>query len=179
MPVVALGVGIGVDYSLYLLTVYLAFLRRGLSVTDAYCQALVATGKVVALIGVTLAAAVVTWVLSPIKFQADMGILLAFMFLWNMLGAPSSCIRWRISSCSRRRAIRTRQPIPVSLHATSRVPRRWRDIPMLRTHQPQLSTLEQWRDQNCRLSSRREPARRIAGLLQTRDVRPHTDRYSE
>ena len=45
------------------------------------------TGKVVALVGVTLAAGVVTWVWSPIKFQADMGILLTFMFLWNMLGA--------------------------------------------------------------------------------------------
>jgi hypothetical protein len=42
---------------------------------------------VVALIGVTLAAGVVTWVMSPIKFQADMGILLTFMFLWNMVGA--------------------------------------------------------------------------------------------
>jgi predicted RND superfamily exporter protein len=30
---------------------------------------------------------VITWAWSPIKFQADMGILLAFMFLWNMLGA--------------------------------------------------------------------------------------------
>jgi hypothetical protein len=30
---------------------------------------------------------VATWVLSPIKFQADMGILLTFMFLWNMVGA--------------------------------------------------------------------------------------------
>jgi hypothetical protein len=30
---------------------------------------------------------VATWVFSPIKFQADMGILLAFMFLMNMLGA--------------------------------------------------------------------------------------------
>jgi hypothetical protein len=45
------------------------------------------TGKVVALVGVTLAAGVVTWAWSPIKFQADMGILLTFMFLWNMLGA--------------------------------------------------------------------------------------------
>ena len=34
-----------------------------------------------------LAAGVVTWAFSPIKFQADMGILLTFMFLWNMLGA--------------------------------------------------------------------------------------------
>ena len=39
------------------------------------------------LVGVTLAAGVSTWALSPIKFQADMGILLAFMFLWNMVGA--------------------------------------------------------------------------------------------
>ena len=45
------------------------------------------TGKVVALVGATLAAGVVTWVFSPIKFQADMGILLTFMFLWNMGGA--------------------------------------------------------------------------------------------
>ena len=28
-----------------------------------------------------------TWALSPIQFQADMGILLAFMFIWNMVGA--------------------------------------------------------------------------------------------
>ncbi|MEB2519604.1 hypothetical protein SOP85_29900, partial [Pseudomonas sp. YuFO20] len=39
------------------------------------------------LVGITLAAGVVCWVWSPIKFQADMGILLTFMFLWNMLGA--------------------------------------------------------------------------------------------
>jgi predicted RND superfamily exporter protein len=87
LPVIALGVGIGVDYSLYLLTVHLAAMRRGMSVTDAYCHALAFTGKVVALIGITLAAAVITWYWSPIKFQADMGLLLAFMFLWNMLGA--------------------------------------------------------------------------------------------
>jgi uncharacterized protein len=87
LPVTALGVGIGVDYSLYLLTVFLVKQRQGVSVTEAYSGALVFTGKVVALIGVTLATAVITWAWSPIKFQADLGILLAFMFLWNMLGA--------------------------------------------------------------------------------------------
>lgn len=87
LPVTALGVGIGVDYSLYLLTVHLVQQRQGHSVTDAYCQAVSFTGKVVALIGITLAAAVITWAWSPIKFQADMGLMLAFMFLWNMLGA--------------------------------------------------------------------------------------------
>jgi len=87
LPVIALGVGIGVDYALYVLTVILAKMRRGAPLEQAYFETLMFTGKVVALIGVTLAAGVVTWVLSPIKFQADMGILLTFMFLWNMVGA--------------------------------------------------------------------------------------------
>ncbi len=87
LPVIALGVGIGVDYSLYLLTVQLVMQRSGQSIGDAYSGALAFTGKVVALVGITLATAVITWVWSPIKFQADMGVLLAFMFLWNMLGA--------------------------------------------------------------------------------------------
>jgi predicted RND superfamily exporter protein len=87
LPVTALGVGIGVDYALYLLSVQLVQQRKGLSVSEAYRYALVFTGKVVGLVGITLAAAVMTWFWSPIKFQADMGILLAFMFLWNMLGA--------------------------------------------------------------------------------------------
>ncbi|MDD2126956.1 MMPL family transporter [Pseudomonas monteilii] len=87
LPVVALGVGIGVDYALYLLTAYMLFLRQGMSVRRAYTSALVTTGKVVLLVGVTLTAAVATWIWSPIKFQADMGLLLGFMFLGNMLAA--------------------------------------------------------------------------------------------
>ncbi|CAM4055932.1 efflux RND transporter permease subunit [Ectopseudomonas alcaliphila] len=87
LPVIALGVGIGIDYALYVLSVLLARMKAGDSLQDAYYGALLATGKVVLLTGLTLAIAVATWVFSPIKFQADMGILLAFMFLVNMLGA--------------------------------------------------------------------------------------------
>ncbi|EPA95181.1 RND family transporter [Pseudomonas umsongensis] len=87
LPVIALGVGIGVDYALYLLSIQLARQRAGDTLAQAYRHALRFTGKVVALVGVTLAAGVITWAFSPIKFQADMGILLTFMFLWNMLGA--------------------------------------------------------------------------------------------
>ena len=87
LPVIALGVGIGVDYALYVLTVILAKLKQGMNLTDAYYETLNFTGRVVALIGITLAAGVITWSASPIKFQADMGILLTFMFLWNMFGA--------------------------------------------------------------------------------------------
>jgi len=87
LPVIALGVGIGVDYALYILSITLAQLRQGKSLSDAYFHALRFTGKVVMLTGLTLAVGVVTWVASPIKFQADMGVLLAFMFVVNMLGA--------------------------------------------------------------------------------------------
>ena len=87
LPVIALGVGIGVDYALYIMTVTLARLKGGMSLSEAYYKALTFTGKVVVLTGVTLGIAVATWAWSPIKFQADMGILLAFMFIWNMLGA--------------------------------------------------------------------------------------------
>ncbi|MBD8495094.1 MMPL family transporter [Pseudomonas syringae] len=87
LPVIALGVGIGVDYALYVMSIVLAELRKGASLSQAYYRALLFTGKVVMLTGVTLAIGVGTWVLSPIKFQADMGVLLAFMFVWNMVGA--------------------------------------------------------------------------------------------
>jgi hypothetical protein len=87
LPVIALGVGIGIDYALYVLSVIMVRMRAGDSLSEAYYRALLFTGKVVVLTGITLSIAVATWVFSPIKFQADMGILLAFMFLMNMLGA--------------------------------------------------------------------------------------------
>lgn len=87
LPVIALGVGIGVDYALYILTVTLAHLRQGRSLSVAFHRSLLFTGKVVMLTGVTLAVGVATWAFSPIKFQADMGVLLAFMFVGNMVAA--------------------------------------------------------------------------------------------
>ena len=87
LPVVALGVGIGVDYAIYMLSVTLANLREGRSLSEAYYRALLFTGKVVVLTGLTLGVAVATWAFSPIKFQGDMGLLLAFMFIGNMIGA--------------------------------------------------------------------------------------------
>ena len=50
-------------------------------------ETLKTTGKAVTFTGFTLAIGVATWIFSAIKFQADMGILLTFMFLWNMFGA--------------------------------------------------------------------------------------------
>jgi uncharacterized protein len=89
LPVVALGVGVGVDYGFYIFSNLIVHIREGVSTQEAYRRALETTGKAVAFTGVTLAIGVCTWVFSPIKFQADMGKLLAFMFLVNM-----ACALW-------------------------------------------------------------------------------------
>jgi predicted RND superfamily exporter protein len=87
LPVIALGVGIGVDYGIYLYNRLEQYLQRGLPLREAYFETMKTTGLAVAFTGITLAAGVLTWIFSGIKFQADMGLLLTFMFLWNMVGA--------------------------------------------------------------------------------------------
>ena len=87
LPVVALGVGVGVDYGIYIYNRLTHYLKQGIPMQEAYYQTLSTTGRAVAFTGIALAVGVITWTMSPIKFQADMGILLTFMFLWNMVGA--------------------------------------------------------------------------------------------
>ncbi len=87
LPVIALGVGIGVDYGIYIYSRLSTYLVQGMALPKAYLLTLKSTGKSVAFTGLTLAIGVGIWIWSPIKFQADMGVLLTFMFLWNMLGA--------------------------------------------------------------------------------------------
>ena len=87
LPVVALGVGIGVDYAIYIYGRLRTHLREGLDFATAYERTLNITGAGVVLTGLTLAAGVGTWCVAPLKFQADMGIVMMFMFLVNMIAA--------------------------------------------------------------------------------------------
>jgi len=87
LPMVALGAGIGVDYGIYLFSRMQEYLHRGHNVHYSYLAALRVTGAAIFFTGVTLAIGVATWVFSPLKFQADVGLMLTFMFLVNMLGA--------------------------------------------------------------------------------------------
>ncbi len=86
LPVVALGVGI--------LNIHL---KEGYGLREAYYRTLRLTGRAVIFTGFTLAAGVGTWAFSTLQFQADMGILLAFIFLANMVGAIvilPALVRW-------------------------------------------------------------------------------------
>ncbi len=87
LPVAALGVGIGVDYGIYIFSRLKVHLDEGEPLPEAYFRTLKETGSAVVVTGLTLAAAVSTWAWSALKFQADMGVLLAFMFLVNMAAA--------------------------------------------------------------------------------------------
>ncbi len=87
LPMVALGVGIGVDYGIYIFARLQTALKAGEYFEDAMFAALRDAGAAVVFTGLTLAIGVSTWVFSSLKFQADMGLLLTFMFLVNMVGA--------------------------------------------------------------------------------------------
>jgi predicted RND superfamily exporter protein len=87
LPVIALGVGIGVDYGIYLFSAIQERLELGESLEDAICFAFSTMGTSVMFTGSALAVGVGTWAFSALKFQADMGILLSFLFFFNMLGA--------------------------------------------------------------------------------------------
>lgn len=87
LPVVALGVGIGVDYGIYIFSRMRSFMKEGYDLDEAYLRTLRLTGKAVFFTAITLAVGVGTWLFSALQFQADMGVLLAFMFIFNMIGA--------------------------------------------------------------------------------------------
>ena len=63
------------------------YLLQGRTVAESYFVALKTTGIAIFYTALTLAVGVAMWIFSDLKFQADMGILLAFMFLVNAFGA--------------------------------------------------------------------------------------------
>ena len=87
LPAAALGVGIGVDYGLYIFNRLQSYVKSGLAFPQAYFRTLQETGSSVLFTGITLAIGTATWMFSDLKFQADMGTLLTFIFLANMIGA--------------------------------------------------------------------------------------------
>ena len=88
LPVIALGVGVGVDYGIYLYErMHYHFYARAVNLREAFYQALCERGTAAVFTAITMSIGVGSWAFSALKFQADMGLLLAFMFMVNMLGA--------------------------------------------------------------------------------------------
>ncbi len=90
LPVMVLAVGIGVDYAFYIYNRLQAHLAAGLPMVQAVENALLEVGMATIFTAITLAIGVSTWAFSALKFQADMGKLLAFMFLVNLVMAMTA-----------------------------------------------------------------------------------------
>src|SRR5690606_35364147 len=121
-------VGIGVDYGIYIYSRLESFLRAGLPLQEAYFETLKSTGKAVLFTGLCLAVGVATWMFSAIKFQADMGLMLTFMFIVNMFGALwllPALARFLISS----QRLAGKERSSVLAHCPSS---RWSEKPQLR-----------------------------------------------
>jgi predicted RND superfamily exporter protein len=87
LTVLALGVGVGVDYAIYIFARMREAMQQGKPLTESYFIALKTTGIAVFYTALTLAVGVGLWIFSDLKFQADMGVLLTFMFVVNMIAA--------------------------------------------------------------------------------------------
>ena len=87
LPVVALGVGVGVDYGIYLYERIQHEMEAGRDLRNAFYEAMCQRGTAAVFTALTMSIGVCTWAFAALKFQADMGVLLSFMFLVNVLGA--------------------------------------------------------------------------------------------
>ncbi len=87
LPVVTVGVGFGIDYSIYIVSRIIEELALGQELREATYIALITSGKAVAFTALTLVASVLFWYWSDIRFDAEMGMLLAVWMFVSMLGA--------------------------------------------------------------------------------------------
>ncbi len=109
LPVMVLAVGIGVDYAFYLYNRIQLHQAHGQPIATAVERALLEVGVATIFTAITLAIGVATWAFSELKFQADMGKLLAFMFMVNMVMAmtvlPAFAV-WLERAFPRKRPVR-------------------------------------------------------------------------
>ncbi|CAL8479197.1 RND family transporter [Caballeronia sp. S22] len=109
LPVMVLAVGIGVDYAFYIYNRLQAHLGAGEEIVRALEHSILEVGMATIFTAITLAIGVATWSFSALKFQADMGKLLAFMFIVNLVMAMTALPALAVvldRLCPRRKPVR-------------------------------------------------------------------------
>jgi len=87
LPIAAIGIGIGIDYGYYVLSRITEEYGRFPDVDQAIEEALMTTGRAILFTGTTLTASVIFWLFFPMKFQAEMALLLALILFLHVVGA--------------------------------------------------------------------------------------------
>jgi predicted RND superfamily exporter protein len=86
-PISSIGIGLGVDYGIYFVGRLLEEKEQAGDLNTAIINTIKSNGKAIIIIATTLTVGLMSWLLSPLKFQAEMGALFAFLLFLNMLGA--------------------------------------------------------------------------------------------
>jgi predicted RND superfamily exporter protein len=87
LPVAAVGIGIGIDYGYYVLSRIVEEYGACGDFDEANRRALLTTGRAIFFTGTTLVASVILWVFFPMKFQAEMALLLSLILIFHVVGA--------------------------------------------------------------------------------------------
>jgi len=87
IPVVALGIGFGDDFGIYIVSRVIDELKEGGGkLEEALIEAMSTSGKAVFFTGLSLTIGIATWMFSPILMQARLGMLLGFLIFFNVIG---------------------------------------------------------------------------------------------
>lgn len=86
LPVISLGIGLGVDYGLYIVNRIIEEYRRAGDLKAGIVVALSTAGKAVLITAITMVTGIIFWYFSPLRFQAEMGVLLTIVLVMNLLG---------------------------------------------------------------------------------------------
>lgn len=85
IPVASIGIGVGVDYSVYVLSRLCEEYQNTKDYGEAISRTVRTTGKAVIFTATTLVGGVILWFfLSSLRFQSEMGLLLSLLLLINM-----------------------------------------------------------------------------------------------
>lgn len=87
LPVAALGIGLGVDYAFYVVDGIREELHHDSDLKKAIAKSLLTAGKGVLITSATLTVSVFLWYWSSLRFQAEMGVLMA---IWLFISAFSA-----------------------------------------------------------------------------------------
>ena len=87
IPVIALGIGFGDDFGIYIVSRVIDELKEGgQTLEKALVEAMSTSGKAVFFTGLSLTIGIATWIFSPILMQARLGALLGFLIAFNVIG---------------------------------------------------------------------------------------------
>jgi len=97
VPVIAVGVGVGIDYAVYFMDRIREEMSHTRNIHKAVVNAVATTGYAVSFTAATLVAGVVMWIfMSDLRFQSDAAVLLSFMLVVNAIAAmlivPAWCV---------------------------------------------------------------------------------------